>query len=135
MGQRVELGSPDLWVVQMLRVAGDWVGADKIMAVLLAVKLAYPMPGVSFAPRGEAFWSPEVEEALRRLTAQGLIEEVKGAYRLTKKGRKLAEKVLPRSSWTLPYADVVFYMAWDLAQLTQHIHKAVADVRRNSHTL
>ena len=44
MGQRVELGSPDLWVVQMLRVAGGWVGADKIMAVLLAVKLAYPMP-------------------------------------------------------------------------------------------
>ena len=119
----MELKTPDLWVVQVLRAAGGWVSADKIMAVLLAVKLAYPMPGVSFAPRGEAFWSPEVEETLRRLTAQGLIEEVKGAYRLTKKGRRLAEKVLPRSSWTLPYADVVFYLLWDVKQLAEYIHK------------
>ena len=119
----MELKTPDLWVVQVLRAAGGWVSTDKIMAVLLAVKLAYPMPGVSFAPRGEAFWSPEVEEALRRLTTWGFVEESKGLCRLTGKGNKLAEKALPRSSWTLPYADVVFYLLWDVKQLTEYIHR------------
>ena len=107
----------------MLRAAGDWGSADKIMAVFLAVKLAYPMPGVSFALRGEAFWSPEVEEALKRLATRGFVEESKGLCRLTGKGNKLAEKALPRSSWTLPYADVVFYLSWDVKQLIQHIHR------------
>jgi len=119
----MELKTPDLWVVQVLRAAGGWVSADKIMVVLLAVKLAYPMPGVSFAPRGEAFWSPEVEETLRRLATQGFVEESKGLCRLTRKGNKLAEEALPRSSWTLPYADVVFYLSWDVKQLTEYIHK------------
>lgn len=124
MNQKAEL--PDLWIVQLLRAAGGWVTVEKIMAVLLAVKLTYPMPEVSFTLRGEVFWSPEVEEALRRLAAQGLVEGRGGAYRLTKKGNKLAEKVLPHSNWTLPYADVVFYMAWNVTQLTQHIRKFAA---------
>jgi hypothetical protein len=123
MGQRAELGPPGLWAVQVLRVAGGWVGADKIMAVLYAVKLHYPMPGVGFAPRGEAFWSPEVEEALKRLTRQGFVEESEGAYRLTRKGNRLAEKLLPRSNWTLPYADVVFYLLWDVKQLAEYIRR------------
>jgi hypothetical protein len=130
VGQRVELKLPDLWIVQLLRAAGgNWVDANKIVAVLLAVKLTYPMPGVSFTLCGETPWSPEAEEALRRLAAQGLVEERGGAYRLTKKGNKLAEKVLPYSNWTLPYADIVFYMAWDVEQLAQHIRKFAALAR------
>jgi hypothetical protein len=105
-----------------------WVAADKLMVVLYALKLMYPMPGVSFAPRGQVFWSPEVEEALKRLAARGFVMESGGAYRLTKRGNKLAEKALPRSSWTLPYADVVFYLAWDAGQLAQYIRKTVAGV-------
>ncbi len=123
MGQRGWLEPPDLWVVQVLRVAGGWVAADKIMAVLSALKLTYPMPGVSIVQRNGVLWSPEVEEALRRLVSQGLAEESRGAYRLTKKGNKLAEKVLPNSSWTLPYADVVFYLAWDVGQLAEYVSK------------
>jgi len=117
MGQRVELKPPDLWIVQLLRAAGGRVDANKIVAVLLAVRLNYPMPEVSFTLRGETPWSPAVEEALRRLAAQGLVEESRGSYRLTKKGNKLAEKVLPYSNRTLPYADLVFYMAWNVEQL------------------
>lgn len=125
MGRCVGLEPPDLWVVQVLRTAMGWVAADKLMVVLYALKLMHPMPGMSFAPRGQAFWSPEVEEALKRLVAQGFVMESGGAYRLTKRGDKLAEKALPCSSWTLPYADVVFYLAWDARQLAQHI-KTVA---------
>ncbi len=124
MGQRSELEPPDLWVVQVLRTAGGWVGTNRIMAVLSALRLSYPMSGVSFTHRNGVPWSPEVEEALKRLAAQGVVEESKGVYRLTKKGRKLAEKVLPRSTWTLPYADVVFYLAWDVEQLAEYTRKA-----------
>jgi hypothetical protein len=127
MGQKVELKPPDLWVVQVLRVGG-WVRGDKIVAVLCAVKLHYPMPGLSFELLDGTLRSPEVEEALRRLAAQGLVEGRGGAYRLTKKGDKLAEKVLPHSNWALPYADVVFYLAWDVHQLTQYVRKAAAGV-------
>jgi len=123
MDQKVELKPPDLWVVQVLR-AGGWVHGDKIIAVLCAVKLHYPMPGLSFELLNGTLRSPEVEEALRRLAAQGLVEERGGAYRLTKKGNKLAEKVLPHSNWTLSYADVVFYLMWDVHQLTQYVRKA-----------
>jgi hypothetical protein len=130
MGQRVELKPPDLWIVQLLRAAGgNWVDANKIVAVLLAVRLTYPMPEVSFTLRGETPWSPEVEEALRRLAAQGLVEESRGSYRLTKKGNKLAEKVLPHSNWVLSYADLVFYMTWNVEQLAQHIRKSAALAR------
>ncbi len=126
MRQSVELEPPDLWVVQILSVAVGWVSADKLMAVLYALKLTYPMPGVEFVTRGEVFWSPEVEDALKRLIAQGLVAESGGAYRLTRRGNKLAEKVLPRSSWTLPYTDVVFYMSWDVRQLTQYVAGVLA---------
>ncbi len=124
MGQKSELGPPDLWVVQVLRVAMGWVNVDKIMAVLSALRLTYSMPGVSFVQRGGVLWSAEVEEALKRLVSQGLVEESKGAYRLTKRGDRLAEKVLPRSVWTLPYADVVFYLAWDVKQLAEYVCRA-----------
>ena len=127
MDQEVELKPPDLWVVQVLR-AGGWVRGDKIVAVLCAVKLHYPLPGLSFELLDGTLRSPEVEEALRRLAAQGLVEERNGAFRLTKKGNKLAEKALSNSSWTLPYADVVFYLAWDVCQLTQYVRKAAAGV-------
>jgi hypothetical protein len=127
MGQKVELGLPDLWVVQVLRTAGgSWVAAEKIVAVLCAIKLHCPMPGLNFELRNGALRSPEVEEALRRLAALGLVEESRGAYRLTKKGSKLAERILPNSAWTLPYADVVFYLAWDVRQLAEYIRTAAA---------
>jgi len=110
MGQ---LELPDLWVVQVLLVAGGgWVAAEKIAAALCAAKLRYPMLGVSFELLNGALRSPEVEEALRRLVAQGLVEERKGAFRLTKRGDKLAERVLPNSYWAHPYADM-FYLASD----------------------
>ncbi len=125
MGQRGGLEPPDLWVVQVLRAAGGWVAAGKIMAVLSALRLAYPMPGVSFVQRDGALWSPEVEEALRRLVSQGLAEESRGAYRLTKKGNKLAEKALPNSGWALPYADIVFYLAWDVRQLAEYVRRFI----------
>jgi predicted transcriptional regulator len=118
MGQ---LEPPDLWVVQVLRAAGGWVAAEKIAAVLCAVKLHYPVPGVRFELSSGAVRSPEVEEALRRLAEQGLVEESEGAYRLTRRGNKLAEKALPRSGWTLPYADVVFYLAWDVGRLAERV--------------
>jgi hypothetical protein len=44
MCKKVELKSQDLWVLQLLQMAGSWVGTGKIITVLLAVKLAYPMP-------------------------------------------------------------------------------------------
>ncbi len=127
MDQKVE--PPDLWVVQVLRAAwGGWVRGDKIAAVLCAVKLHYPMPGLSFELRGGTLQSPEVEEALKRLAARGLVEERKGAFRLTKRGNKLAERILPNNGWALPYADVVFYLSWSINQLMQHINKSAADI-------
>jgi hypothetical protein len=42
-------------------------------------------------------------------------------YCLTRRGNKLAEKVLPSSNWVLPYADLLFYMAWDVKQLVEHV--------------
>jgi hypothetical protein len=129
MGQKVELGLPDLWVFQVLRVAGgSWVAAEKIVAVLCAVKQHYPMPGLSFELHDEALQSPEVEEALKRLVAQGLVEESGGAFRLTKKGNKFAERILPGNGWALPYADVVFYLSWDVGQLVEYVRKAAANV-------
>lgn len=104
-----------------MRVATSWVAAEKLMMVFYAVRQNYPMPGVSFVPRGMAFWSPEIEETLKRLVAQGLVEESNGSYRLSKKGNKLAEKVLSNNSFALPYADVVFYMMWDVGKLVEHI--------------
>ncbi len=128
MGRRIELEPPDLWIIQVLRTAMGWVTADKLVAVLSALKLNYPMPGVSFTQRNGTFWSPEVEEVLRRLVSQGLAEESRGAYRLTKKGNKLAEKALPNSGWTLPYADIVFYLQWDVGQLVEYVSKQLSRV-------
>jgi hypothetical protein len=107
---------------------GGWVAAEKIVAVFYAVKLHYPMPGLSFELHNGAPRSPEVEEALRRLMALGLVEESGGAYRLTKKGNKLAERILPDNGWALQYADVVFYLSWDVNKLMQHINKSAAGV-------
>jgi hypothetical protein len=121
MKQRGEFRPTDLWVLQVLRTAWGWVLAEKIMAVFYAVRLTYPMPGVSFVLRGRTPWSPEVEESLRRLVEQGLVEEFNGSYRLTKRGNKIAEKVLPNNGWALPYADVVFYLAWDTKQLAEYV--------------
>jgi hypothetical protein len=121
MEQRRELRPTDLWVLQVLRTASGWVPAEKLMLVLYAVKLVYPMPGVSFTSRGLAFWSPEIEEALRRLVKEGLVEESNGAYRITKRGNRIAEKALPSNGWALPYADVVFYLTWNIKQLAEYI--------------
>jgi hypothetical protein len=128
MNQKTELKPPDLWVVQVLRTASGWVVAEKIVAVLCAIKLHYPMPGPSFELHNGALRSPEVEEALRRLVALGLVEERNGTYRLTKKGSKLAERILPGNGRALPYADVAFYLSWDVGQLVQRINKSAAGV-------
>jgi len=82
-------------------------------------------------PRGGVPWSPEIEEALRRLAAQKLVEESGGSYRLSKKGNRLAERVLPRNAWALPYADIVFYMMWNAEKLAEHVRARRAYAAEN----
>jgi hypothetical protein len=37
------------------------------------------------------------------------------------KGYRVAERVLPRSDWTLSYADVVFFLSWRIEQLVRRV--------------
>ena len=68
-------------------------------------------------------WSKDIEDVLRRLVELGLVEERERVYRLTEKGRSVVEKIpLKDPRWRLPYADVKFFVGWDVRDLMEYIY-------------
>ena len=128
----------ELWILLILKAAGGEVCCKtKIMKILFLLERVYGIIGVKFEPYNYGPWSKDVEDALRRLAELGLVEErelqkppegpehtgVIHVYRLTKKGRSVVEKIpLKDPRWRLPYADVKFFVGWDVRDLMEYIY-------------
>jgi uncharacterized protein YwgA len=128
----------ELWILLILKAAGGEVCCKtKIMKILFLLERVYGIIGVKFEPYNYGPWSKDVEDALRRLVELGLIEErelqkppegpehtgVIHVYLLTEKGRSVVEKIpLKDPRWRLPYADVEFFVGWDVRDLMKYIY-------------
>lgn len=128
----------ELWILLILKAAGGEVCCKtKIMKILFLLERVYGIIGVKFEPYNYGPWSKDVEDALRRLAELGLVEErelqkppegpehtgVIHVYRLTEKGRSVVEKIpLKDPRWRLPYADVKFFVGWDVRDLMEYIY-------------
>ena len=112
----------EVWILLILK-AGGLVGIDKVMAIAFLLERVYGGPNglvkVCFVPGP---WSEDVVYTLKRLVAQGLVEERGGAYRLSENGKTVA-KSLPMDDVKIkyPYAEIEFFIEWSVSTLKEYI--------------
>ena len=108
------------WVLALLLHAGGRVrGKTRVHKALFLVKkeVGEGLVPARFVPHRYGPWSRDVERALERLVEEGLVERSveDGAevYRLTRRGRERAEKILSALSETPHWSDIdeIFRMA------------------------
>jgi len=112
----------EVWILLILK-AGGLVGIDKVMAITFLLERVYGGPNglikVCFAPGP---WSEDVVGALKRLVAQGLVEEHEGTYRLSEKGKTVVES-FPMDDVKIkyPYAEIELFIEWNVNTLKEYI--------------
>jgi hypothetical protein len=119
--KKVDLNWLEVWILLTLKAAGNWVGIEKIMAIIFLLERVYGLSKTQFVP-SRIPWSNDVVDALSRLTSLGLVEASGSSYRLTEDGLKVVKRYpLSKVVYRYPFSCIQFFIDWDIDTLAEYI--------------